>query len=769
MDAVKAFNAELLSLMDMKPPISRAKMMSITKAGIKAIKLYKHVVQIIEKFIKRCSPELKVPGLYVVDSIIRQSRHQFGEDKDVFGPRFLKNITITFQSLYQCPPDDKAKILRVLDLWQKNCVFGMDIIQPLLDMATASLTPVLENGSMLEGSPAAVGPAQPSHSAEAANPAALPQIQTPAALAAIAQFLQSTQSLDLQQVLQTLQQGDAAQPSAQTPTQNAVATQQKNSIAKVLLDRFDYDEEPEVVEEPQQEETPCPINLPDLQQALQAHLLGHLSNQVLPNVQAALQGLVGTQPAQPVTAFQPHGVNTATQDNSLAHAITEPLALTMEPVEQRTDAVDGRSPRRRSSSRSRRSRSGSRPRRAWSSRSRSREQWRGSPRSRVEERRDRERKHKGLPSIKRETLSVCSTTLWIGQLDKKTQQQDISCMMEEFGQIESVNMIPPRGCAYVVMVHRQDAYTALNRLSRGNARINHKPFKIAWAMNKGISARFKKYWDVELGVTYVPWSRLKAAEISALCEGGTLDLETLKPEWASLLTDLIKPTGSGGGPEGEQADGAAHTIAGPQIPPLVLDVVGGIPGRPSPSSLPLAGFNPTHMSPADHIEGPLVDAGDHPNSHTGSPVSPMMSGPCAGAFIGPRPGPLPLQQPPRPLPPFVPPFPNNVPPLSMPRLNMPPMNMPQGPVFREGPPGRFRMPMPGPYGEDFHSPMEGFPSHGPPPGPMDEDHWDVGPFMDDWRDYGPNRGPEWFGDEPPFRRGGWGRGGPRGHGRFGNR
>uniref|UniRef100_A0A4W4DMT4 CID domain-containing protein n=1 Tax=Electrophorus electricus TaxID=8005 RepID=A0A4W4DMT4_ELEEL len=144
-------HSQLLSLMDMKPPISRAKMMSITKAGIKAIKLYKHVVQIIEKFIKRCSPELKVPGLYVVDSIIRQSRHQFGEDKDVFGPRFLKNITITFQSLYQCPPDDKAKILRVLDLWQKNCVFGMDIIQPLLDMATASLTPVLENGSMLEG------------------------------------------------------------------------------------------------------------------------------------------------------------------------------------------------------------------------------------------------------------------------------------------------------------------------------------------------------------------------------------------------------------------------------------------------------------------------------------------------------------------------------------------------------------------------------------------------------------------------------------------
>uniref|UniRef100_A0A4W4DME1 Uncharacterized protein n=1 Tax=Electrophorus electricus TaxID=8005 RepID=A0A4W4DME1_ELEEL len=53
LQTVKPFFVFLLSLMDMKPPISRAKMMSITKAGIKAIKLYKHVVQIIEKFIKR--------------------------------------------------------------------------------------------------------------------------------------------------------------------------------------------------------------------------------------------------------------------------------------------------------------------------------------------------------------------------------------------------------------------------------------------------------------------------------------------------------------------------------------------------------------------------------------------------------------------------------------------------------------------------------------------------------------------------------------------
>lgn len=37
MDAVNAFNQELFSLMDMKPPISRAKMILITKAAIKLL------------------------------------------------------------------------------------------------------------------------------------------------------------------------------------------------------------------------------------------------------------------------------------------------------------------------------------------------------------------------------------------------------------------------------------------------------------------------------------------------------------------------------------------------------------------------------------------------------------------------------------------------------------------------------------------------------------------------------------------------------------
>lgn len=119
-------------------------------------------------------------------------------------------------------------------------------------------------------------------------------------------------------------------------------------------------------------------------------------------------------------------------------------------------------------------------------------------------------------------------------------------------------MIPPRGCAYIVMTHRQDAYRALQKLSRGSYKVNQKAIKvskqcisflfkiinkpvnenilhfcfspqIAWALNKGIKSELKQYWDVELGVTYVPWSKTQEVQLEELKEGGVLDVETLAP------------------------------------------------------------------------------------------------------------------------------------------------------------------------------------------------------------------------------------------------
>lgn len=53
--------------------------------------------------------------------------------------------------------------------------------------------------------------------------------------------------------------------------------------------------------------------------------------------------------------------------------------------------------------------------------------------------------------------------------------------------------------------------------------------QIAWALNKGIKADYKQYWDVELGVTYIPWDKVKPEELESFCEGGMLDSDTLNP------------------------------------------------------------------------------------------------------------------------------------------------------------------------------------------------------------------------------------------------
>jgi len=233
-------------------------------------------------FFHQCKPEYKVPGLYVIDSIVRQSRHQFGQEKDVFAPRFSNNIISTFQNLYRCPGDDKSKIVRVLNLWQKNNVFKSEIIQPLLDMAAGIpppvVTPVLASTtaamSNTPGTP--VTPVTPANVVQGLPDPWVSQITNTDTLAAVAQILQSPQGQQLQQLIQTLQlQQQKPQPSilqaldaglvvqlqaltAQLTAAAAAANtlnplEQGVAFNKKLMDRFDFGEDSEHSEEPKKE------------------------------------------------------------------------------------------------------------------------------------------------------------------------------------------------------------------------------------------------------------------------------------------------------------------------------------------------------------------------------------------------------------------------------------------------------------------------------------------------------------------------------------
>ncbi|XP_055982351.1 SR-related and CTD-associated factor 8 isoform X1 [Sorex fumeus] len=679
MEAVKTFNSEdcastpactdcfsssmdtrsiLYSLNDYKPPISKAKMTQITKAAIKAIKFYKHVVQSVEKFIQKCKPEYKVPGLYVIDSIVRQSRHQFGQEKDVFAPRFSNNIISTFQNLYRCPGDDKSKIVRVLNLWQKNNVFKSEIIQPLLDMAAGIpppvVTPVLASTttamSNTPGTP--VTPVTPANVVQGLPEPWMSQITNTDTLAAVAQILQSPQGQQLQQLIQTLQiQQQKPQPSilqaldaglvvqlqaltAQLTAAAAAANtlnplEQGVSFHKKLMDRFDFGEDSEHGEEPKKElpasqlahvsESVNNSIFHQIAEQLQQQNLEHLRQQLLEQQHPQK---ATPQDSQEGTFGSEHSASPS-QGSSQQHFL-EPEANLDDSIDIQQQDMDidegqdgveeeifeqeakkvavrsrsrthsrsrSRSPRKRRS----RSRSGSRKRKHRKrSRSRSRERKRKTSRSYSSERRarerEKERQKKGLPPVRSKTLSVCSTTLWVGQVDKKATQQDLTNLFEEFGQIESINMIPPRGCAYVCMVHRQDAFRALQKLSSGSYKIGSKVIKIAWALNKGVKTEYKQFWDVDLGVTYIPWEKVKVDDLEGFAEGGMIDQETVNTEWETVkpAEPVKEPVPAAQSPPPAEKEPVVTSQADVYPPPVAVLQIPVAPAVPAVSLVPPA-------------------------------------------------------------------------------------------------------------------------------------------------------------------------------------
>ncbi|KAI4804500.1 hypothetical protein KUCAC02_026126, partial [Chaenocephalus aceratus] len=545
----------LYSLNEYKPPISKAKMTQITKSGIKAIKFYKHVVQSVEKFIQKCKPEYKVPGLYVVDSIVRQSRHQFGMEKDVFAPRFSKNIIATFQHLYRCPSDDKSKIVRVLNLWQKNAVFKSDIIQPLLDMAAGIAPPIVT--PIMPSSASQVNNTTPGSPATPATPAnivqGLPdwasQINNTDTVAAVAQILQSPQGQQLQQLVQSLQmQQQKPQPSllqaldaglvvqlqALTAQLTAAATansmnpleQRVSSFNKKLLGPFDFGNDSDRGDDSKKESSSSQMPMVSepsslfhqLAEQLQQQNLEQFQKQLLEHHQQKAMSMEGQDSIfghENSNAQSGSQQQLSEQDNKLDDTIDnqqQDMDLDEGPDGMEEDTFEAEekkivSTRSRTRSRSRLGlprgggpglapAHGKRKHRK-RSRSRSRDRKRKSSPVYSSERHaasgEKERQKKGLPLPSGRKLSVCAARL----------------------------------CGW----DRQDAYRARAEAQPGSFKIGSKVIKIAWALNKGVKQEYKQFWDVDLGVTYIPWEKVKLDDLDGFAEGGIIDQETVNDEW----------------------------------------------------------------------------------------------------------------------------------------------------------------------------------------------------------------------------------------------
>ena len=134
----------------------------------------------------------------------------------------------------------------------------------------------------------------------------------------------------------------------------------------------------------------------------------------------------------------------------------------------------------------------------------------------------------GIPSIKPGYLTICSKTIFLGHLPKLVSEEDISEMLKEYGDISSIELIPPRGCAFVCMNTRLEANKIMSSNSR-NFRLSGSSLKMAYAPGKGMKGKeFKEYWDVEHGCSFLPWSLINdSTDLDVLEEGAIIDDESL--------------------------------------------------------------------------------------------------------------------------------------------------------------------------------------------------------------------------------------------------
>jgi RNA-binding protein 16 len=423
----------------------------------------------------------------------------------------------------------------VLNLWQKNNVFAPEVIQPLFDLANPD-HPVHQNFNLQQqqnqandvsnGTTVRESPIKEDQNSEMLNASNLQKFQYQQLMMQQQTDSGSTSVAFNKQLLEFDYGSDNDEDKTdqyQAASSNALPYQ----FSKVL-------EDPNIIKQLQN------IKNIDVQRYLNEMPSG---NQMEMNT-APLGGITL---ANINTLRGPQTINLIESKDQDVEFIGDTMMTEVIPVSSRSPT-----PNKHSSSKRRRSRSYSRDRdryRGGRRRSRTRSHSRSrsrSPRNRRRNSRDRdrprdkerekqreiekERRRKGLPDIKKEHLSVCSTTLWVGHLSKLVQQEELSDTFGKYGDIISIDMIPPRGCAYIVMNRRQDAHKAMQQLK--NHKMHNRTITISWAAGKGVKGKeWKDYFDQTLGVTYIPYAKLtQKTDFESLEEGGMYDEDTM-PAW----------------------------------------------------------------------------------------------------------------------------------------------------------------------------------------------------------------------------------------------
>ena len=122
---------------------------------------------------------------------------------------------------------------------------------------------------------------------------------------------------------------------------------------------------------------------------------------------------------------------------------------------------------------------------------------------------------------------------------------------------------------------------------------------MAWAPGKGVKSKaFNEYWDIELGASYIPWSKIdRDFDIEQFEEGGSLDEDTLTEWMQEMLRTKQKEATKANTEEKLQAELNAKAFvemqaklnsnAFPQLPgPVGLMPPNMLPPPPPPPIVP---------------------------------------------------------------------------------------------------------------------------------------------------------------------------------------
>jgi len=153
----KEFEKRLFALKS----ISGNKIQGVAKSALKNHKFYKNVVHSIEKYVKKTKQESRLAVVYVIDAILRHSKHKFNE-KDRFAERFSKRITTSFETLIDCSDDDRKNIGRTVAKWGEKAWFPSPVIEELQGMlkkgSTTSSSSSTTSSSTISSSSSSITP-----------------------------------------------------------------------------------------------------------------------------------------------------------------------------------------------------------------------------------------------------------------------------------------------------------------------------------------------------------------------------------------------------------------------------------------------------------------------------------------------------------------------------------------------------------------------------------------------------------------------------------